>query len=111
MPCYLVRLIDDQEAVGLFSAEDMDTLFDLIDEVTDPALCECAEISDGGMIWPSGGARSIPIPLGDNDEDREDPPNVPTDVGPVTLTEGWLLAFYDKNLEFVAFADLQKDEA
>lgn len=101
MPCYLVRMIDNQEAVGVFVADDFDELIYVVDEVTDPSLCEYAEINNGGIMWPKGGARAVPVTGVDWEADV---PPILELIGKTELTERWAIALIDDELEFLPIA-------
>ena len=46
MNVYLVRLIEDQEIVGVFAAKNISNLFDLVDECVSPYDCEYAKLPE-----------------------------------------------------------------
>jgi len=52
MNVYIVRLIDRKELVGVFWADTIDDLVTLVDECTDPAVCEYRTAHRGGFYWP-----------------------------------------------------------
>ena len=47
---YAVRIEGTKEAVGLLFVERRGDLFDLVDELCDPYICECKRI-EGGIFW------------------------------------------------------------
>jgi hypothetical protein len=62
MKLYLVRIIENQEAVGLFWSSGGDELWWAVDQVTAPGDCEWAAVKGGiGVIWPDGGAGRIGV--------------------------------------------------
>lgn len=96
MPNYLVRLRDGGEAVGIFAVQALDELLFWVDEVTEPAACEYAEIGSGSVIY-EGAAESVPLP--DHDWDSE--PRSPLDViGQHSLGGHWLRALISGDAEF-----------
>jgi hypothetical protein len=73
MPTYLVRIIASRDLVGVFSADSIIQLIDIIDECTEPDACEYARLPPGGIMWTSP-ATPIPIDvLGDADLGDPDP--------------------------------------
>lgn len=96
MPNFLVRVIENQEAVGFFAVEDLDELAILVDEVTDPSICEYAEIGSGSVIW-EGAARKVPDP--DHDWDNESRPMLDA-IGQHDLGGTWGQAIFDADLVF-----------
>ncbi len=62
---YVVRLADDLQLVGIFSAASLEDLFDLVDEATDVPGVEFCEIDTLALIWPD---KAHPVPLPDSDE-------------------------------------------
>lgn len=62
MANYLVRLIENKEIVGFFSAGSDHELFWLVDECTDPWGCERQKLVGGwGVIWPAPKAFKVPL--------------------------------------------------
>ena len=51
MNVYLVRLIEEQEIVGVFAAKNINNLYDLVDECVSPYECEYAKLPEGGLCW------------------------------------------------------------
>ena len=51
MATALVRMIDDRQIVGIFVYRDLEQLFWLIDQATDPYQCEYFNVKKGGIIW------------------------------------------------------------
>ena len=96
MPNFLVRMIENHEAVGIFAVDDIDDLVFWVDECTDPALCEYAEIGSGSIIW-EGAARKVPDP--DHDWDRERKPMLDV-IGKHKLGGMWASAMFSDNLIF-----------
>lgn len=95
MRAYVVRLIDNQDLVGIFTAESVDQLILFIDEATDPDACEYASLGPGGVYWDSP-AIAVPIPepvSGDNDNEMEGElpgfsrPSIPWHA--CEMTQGW----------------------
>lgn len=68
MKLYLVRLIENQEAVGLFWSNGGDELWWEVDQVTAPGDCEWTAIKrSAAVIWPDGGADRVAV---DRDDDE-----------------------------------------
>lgn len=78
MTAYVVRVMNSQELVGLFSASNLTSLIELVDHVCDPGACEYARLRDGGMIF-EGTAPVVPLVLIRGDEDGNDPLLRPSD--------------------------------
>lgn len=94
MSCFLVRVIDTHEAVGIFSADDLAGLIYHIDEITDARECEFAELPSGGLFWGPG-AKALPLELPDDpDEIRE----ADTRVGELTFCESWFNAVCEQQV-------------
>ncbi|KRR06820.1 hypothetical protein [Bradyrhizobium valentinum] len=92
MPAYLVRLIDTRDLVGFYFAAEPDALVTIIDECTEAADCEYAELPDGGISWESP-AISVPIGIDKEDpNDIEDTPEVPWSGA--SLSESWWSVLY-----------------
>lgn len=54
MKFFAVRHLDDKQAVGFFWVEGLEDLIAVVDEITEPDLCEIREIEDiGGFGWSS----------------------------------------------------------
>ena len=70
MPAYLVRLIDSRDLVGFYFAEEATDLATIVDECTEVADCEYAELPDGGITW---GSPAIAVPI---EIDKDDPTNI-----------------------------------
>jgi hypothetical protein len=88
MPTYLVRLIDNQDLVGIFVARNVGQLAAAVDECTEPEDCEYIVLGTGGIIWLS---KAIPIPIDlPEDESFDDP--MPWDGA--SLTDSWWNYFY-----------------
>lgn len=49
MTTYVVRVKDSKEFVGIYSANDEPELFWLVDQLTDPYICEYAWLTLGGV--------------------------------------------------------------
>lgn len=96
MPNFLVRMIENHEAVGFFAVEDLDDLLFWVDEVTDPAGCEYAEIGSGSVIW-NDAARRVPDP--DHDWDKESRPMIDA-IGQHDLGGMWPSALFSEGLVF-----------
>lgn len=70
MPAYLVRMRigkHKHELVGVFVAEDVDSLAHFVDHCTDPHYCECLELPDGGFFF-SGRAPKLPTEVESEDD-------------------------------------------
>ncbi len=61
MSVYIVRLTHNQEFVGIFYAESLLMLADLIDHCCDPADCQYARLPEGGLFDDQHGAQAIPF--------------------------------------------------
>lgn len=68
MSTYLVRIQNTKELVGLFWSENMNQLYDTIDEACDPAICEIKKLTFGGVFWGS----QVPVTLPLNEEEDYD---------------------------------------
>lgn len=53
MQAYFVRMQNDRQVVGIFTANSIESLQDLVDECTDPADCEYLVMGEGGLFQPS----------------------------------------------------------
>ena len=51
MATALVRMIEDQQIVGMFVYKEPEDLFWLVDQIEDPFHCEFIDIKYGGLIW------------------------------------------------------------
>lgn len=74
MNVYLVRMVDGKEAVGIFWARNLDDLWLVVDEITNPGDCECAKITKtgeaGGVAWAGRTELTFPpAPEPDDDVD------------------------------------------
>ena len=65
MKFYAVRLAENKEAVGFVCAKNDADLYWLVDECTDPNLCEYKIIKFGGGLFFSKKAKTFPIDLDD----------------------------------------------
>lgn len=98
MPAFLVRYINGRQAAGLFVAEDLLELQDVIDEFTDPAECEYFEIEfPGGLAWGDGAAV---LPLVHPNEWMDEARGALEVVGSHTLSEAWFYALTDEGAVF-----------
>jgi hypothetical protein len=58
---FAIRGVEKKEAVGLFWAPDLETLWWMVDEVTDPEVCEyCVVDAPAAITWP-GDAPAIGV--------------------------------------------------
>lgn len=108
MATFIVRVRDNREAVGIFSAEDLDELLDLVDEVTDAPNCEYAEIESGGVVWLRKAA-ALPLSV---DWEEAQPPVLQL-IGAPEVTEAWFFALNDDDLDYeplVAARDIIANE-
>ena len=69
MNVYLVRHQETCELVGIFAAHTREMLMDLVDQVTDPNICECRKMDEGGIMWERRAKRVPPAALPDPYED------------------------------------------
>lgn len=97
MPNYLVRLRENHEAVGFFAVQDLAELLYWIDEITEVAACEYAEIGSGSVIFPDAGA--MKVPASDHDWDGEERGLLDV-MGPHDLGGNWPNALFDEDLQF-----------
>lgn len=58
MGLYLVRLKENKELVGLFGCH-LDELQAVVDESSDPFLCEYITVTRGGIFWAAPGAVTV----------------------------------------------------
>jgi hypothetical protein len=91
MPAYLVRAIKDHDLVGVFVAPSVLQLALLIDEVTDPEICEYQRLGSRGIIW-TGPATSVPIKTSEDDDEITEE-GIPW--AEACFTEMWGSAVYD----------------
>jgi hypothetical protein len=58
MSTYLVRLVENKEAVGIFMAGNLDALWHSVDEMGDPQVCEYRRLGGSGLAihWPAAGS-------------------------------------------------------
>jgi len=89
---------DGGEAVGFFAVEDVEDLIFWVDEVTDPADCEYAEIGSGSIIW-EGRAASLPLQFAE-DGDEESSLSALAQIGPHDLGGTWTSALFSDELEY-----------
>ncbi|WP_441242505.1 hypothetical protein [Tardiphaga sp. 768_D3_N2_1] len=90
MPTYLVRIIETHDLVGVFSADNIVQLIDIVDECTEPDECEYTRMGPGGIMW---GSPAIPIPIAiPEDADGGEPDPMPW--GEASVTETWWDYFY-----------------
>jgi hypothetical protein len=95
-------MCDGHEIVGFFGVEDLDELEYWVDEVCDVGLCEWAPIGSGGVIYPRGGAMSVPAP--DHDWDNDQVPML-TALGEHDLGGLWAHALFAEKLDFTRFVE------
>ena len=60
MSLYIVRVSDGKEAVGVLSADSLDELRDMVDELCDPNGCDYRRVACGGGFFFKAGAHSLP---------------------------------------------------
>jgi hypothetical protein len=102
MPCFLVRLIGNHDLVVIFSAPDLGTLYNLVDECIEPEDCEFKLIPPGGICWDS---RAVPVPLPDiSDEER-----APIPWQRASFTDAWLYAVWDDDAPWIALFHIAND--
>lgn len=90
MSAYCVRLIENGEIVGIFSASSLGSLAELVDEVCPVSATEYARLRDGGIIWEKCNApKTTDLYLFDTDE--EEPAATVSDGNP-QVTEVWQFA-------------------
>ena len=70
MNCYLVRLTEEKELVGIFCCK-RSWLAKLVDECTNPSACEYAAIGAGSVFW-HGAAPKVPVCIENDLGDDED---------------------------------------
>jgi hypothetical protein len=91
MPAYLVRLIQNRDIVGFFSADEFDDFVITVDECTDVSACEYAELPPGGIMWTSP-AVAIPLDSSTPETERYDIEKLPW--ASVELSEAWWSVVY-----------------
>ena len=96
MPNYIVRRRENRVAIGLFAVADLEDLIFWVEEVTDPSICEYAEIGSGSILWEA--ARRIPAP--EHDWDNEHRPMLDV-VGRHSLGGHWMNALISDELGFI----------
>ena len=107
MSAYLVRLINTHDLVGLYSASDLESLRNLVNECTDTYACEYREIVDGGVFW-EGPAIPVPLPDAcDDDDDAEELVSLPWETA--TETDGWLIEFFDEGPKWLSLMESDND--
>ena len=52
MTLYIVRVRENDELVGVYSASSLKELFWLVDECASPNGCDYAKLPNGGFYWP-----------------------------------------------------------
>lgn len=105
MTAYLVRYIDTRQAVGLFVAESLLELQDVIDEFTDPGECEYFEIEfPGGLAW---GDDAAVLPLVHPNEWMDEARGPLEVVGRHALSEAWFYALTDEEAVFTRVVPLR----
>ena len=69
MRLYMVRLIRNKEAVGLFWSRGSEDLWSEVDEVTDPFVCEWAAVTTPcAVVWPTQTSITMGIDRDNDDE-------------------------------------------
>lgn len=77
MPAYVVRMIEEHDLVGLYFAETLEQLQDMVDEACNIDICEFAQLPPGGVQWEVP-AIEIPVPRNpDPEADPNDGPFIP----------------------------------
>lgn len=92
MKTYLVRMIEDQQLVGIIVANSIEFLRDCVDEVIDPNICEYATMPEGGIHW-SNRAPRIPV-QGPWDENGELPRGHDIPWRKASISECWHDSLY-----------------
>lgn len=94
MKAYIARLDVDQhrprEIVGIFVADSLSQLHDLVDECCDVDRVEIMELGPGGLHWDKSVNFVVPYPK----DQAEDAPGLPGDA---SMSDLWLGAFFDEN--------------
>ena len=66
MASYIVRFGPFEprarELVGIFVADTVDQLFELVNETETPLCCEYRQLGSGGIYWESGTGQIVPQP-------------------------------------------------
>lgn len=89
MSAYLVRIAEDHEIVGLFTAPNLEMLCEAIDECCDPQECEYIRLpSIGGLRLSAAGAPAVP----DLNDSETDP--APDWFAGADVSEAWEDIFY-----------------
>ena len=60
MSTYVVRVIDGKEFVGIYAADNEPELFWLVDQLTDPYICEYARLGFGGICFAGTCSKFVP---------------------------------------------------
>lgn len=64
MASYIVRRAPPEpharELVGIFVADNVDQLFELVNETETPLCCEYRKLGNGGIYWDSATGRLVP---------------------------------------------------
>jgi hypothetical protein len=69
---FAVRGIGDNEAVGFFWVNDMQELWFMIDEITDPGTCEFCEVNEPAAVTWAGDAPAMGIQRKDVEDEIND---------------------------------------
>ena len=60
---YAIRLAEDRQVVGIFVAENLDRLADLVDQCCDPSATEYLRLGYGGVYVPDRTEAQFPARL------------------------------------------------
>ena len=82
MKIFVVRMIHNKEAVGIFACNDIERLFWLVDGCGNPYACEYTDAPQGGVYWPKP---DMPPIMHRVSATFQEPPEPPA----CTLTEDW----------------------
>ena len=72
MTFYAVRIKEDHEAVGLFTAETLKDLWWIADQVCDPGVCQYRILINCGIVWTNPTGWCLPE-IRKSDEEDDNP--------------------------------------
>jgi hypothetical protein len=61
MTTYVVRVEESKEFVGIYAASNEPELFWLVDQLTDPYICEYARLNFGGICFAGACSRFVSL--------------------------------------------------
>jgi hypothetical protein len=69
---FAVRVVDDKQAVGFFWAPDLESLWWMIDEITDPGACECGLVDGPAAVTWAGQVPAMGVEREDVEDETSD---------------------------------------